>query len=177
MPKRTVPGPASACPPKPSGKKLPAALMDVCIRGAMSSTARRANFCDRNCPFEWKDTAVDDGYRSTAPVGSYEAGKSPYGAYDMAGNVWEWVADWYDATVLSTQSGAQPARANLQARRWSCAAAHGSILPLTSVRPNAPGYPPTAGMKTSAYGACRRHDGRRIGGPLPRPCAMRHAAV
>ena len=31
----------------------------------------------------------------TAPVGSYEDGTSPYGAYDMAGNVSEWVADWY----------------------------------------------------------------------------------
>jgi len=30
------------------------------------------------------------------PVGSYELGKSSYGAYDMAGNVSEWVADWYE---------------------------------------------------------------------------------
>jgi formylglycine-generating enzyme required for sulfatase activity len=29
------------------------------------------------------------------PVGSYENGKSPYGAYDMIGNVWEWTDSWY----------------------------------------------------------------------------------
>ena len=37
------------------------------------------------------------GEKTLMPVGSYEAGKSPFGAYDMAGNVWEWVNDWYDA--------------------------------------------------------------------------------
>lgn len=37
------------------------------------------------------------GVYTLQPVGSYESGSSPYGAQDMAGNVWEWVSDWYDA--------------------------------------------------------------------------------
>jgi formylglycine-generating enzyme required for sulfatase activity len=47
------------------------------------------NFCDANC-FAEKAEDWDDGYADTAPVGSYLEGTSPYGALDMAGNVWEW---------------------------------------------------------------------------------------
>lgn len=38
----------------------------------------------------------EDGYKYLAPPGSFEAGRSPYGIYDMTGNVAEWVADSYD---------------------------------------------------------------------------------
>jgi len=55
----------------------------------------KVNLCDVNCTYDWKESLLDDGYPDTSPVGSFEAGKSPYGVYNMGGNVREWVADWY----------------------------------------------------------------------------------
>jgi formylglycine-generating enzyme required for sulfatase activity len=37
-----------------------------------------------------------NNHLALVPVGSFEEGRSPYDIYDMAGNAWEWVSDWYD---------------------------------------------------------------------------------
>jgi formylglycine-generating enzyme required for sulfatase activity len=55
----------------------------------------RLNYCDANCDSDLADEAFDDGYAYIAPVGSYPDGASWVGALDLAGNVWEWGADWY----------------------------------------------------------------------------------
>jgi formylglycine-generating enzyme required for sulfatase activity len=55
----------------------------------------RLNYCDANCTWKQKDDQFNDGYSTTAPAGSYPSGASWCGALDLAGNVTEWVQDWY----------------------------------------------------------------------------------
>jgi formylglycine-generating enzyme required for sulfatase activity len=52
--------------------------------------------------------AYCDGFPDTSPVGWFINGRSPYGAYDMAGNVWEWVNDWYDSAYYGKSSSSNP---------------------------------------------------------------------
>ena len=68
----------------------------------------RLNFCDQNCPRDFRDSAVDDRHQDTAPAGSYSNGRSPLGLADMAGNVMEWVADWYDSRTYGESGDTNP---------------------------------------------------------------------
>jgi len=64
--------------------------------------------------YPWGEEA-DDTYANygdengdTTEIGDYESGKSVYGVYDMAGNVWEWADDWYSDTYYRESPSSNP---------------------------------------------------------------------
>jgi formylglycine-generating enzyme required for sulfatase activity len=70
--------------------------------------ADKANICDTRCQEAWANRQLDDGYATTSPVGSYPGGVSPYGLYDMSGNVFEWTTDWYAPDYYAQSPDANP---------------------------------------------------------------------
>lgn len=82
------------------------------------------NFCDQSCLLDSRDEEINDGYRFTAPVGSFSpAGDSPFGLTDVTGNVWEWTMSRYlpypyDADAVEIIAPIEDEKMVLRGRSW-----------------------------------------------------------
>ena len=80
-------------------------------------SGKEANFCDNTCELNIREPRVTDGFKHTAPVGSFPP--NSFSLYDMAGNVSEWVQDWMGAEknyyLISPKKDPPGPRSDLQA--------------------------------------------------------------
>lgn len=109
--------------------------------GSWSSVGHFANFADVRTGFPWRDPAIDDGFAETAPVGSFPRGTSPFGIEDMAGNVFEWCLDTYEAykgkEVMNPRTSQKSAQRVYRGGSWK---SRMSSLRATARAFNEPGY-------------------------------------
>jgi formylglycine-generating enzyme len=72
----------------------------------------------------WDERLCNHGmgrFRGTSPVSKYPGGTSPFGAADMAGNVWEWCLDGFDLSYHSATKGRNPkGQGEMKAIRGGC---------------------------------------------------------
>ncbi len=86
-----------------AGVNLPTeAQWEKAARGTDGRIYPWGNKWDETKCANWSNSGEGDTPKGTHSDGSFPAGASPYGMMDMAGNVWEWCADWYGADYYKT---------------------------------------------------------------------------